>query len=111
MANKGHLYEAEDGFRWQLRAGNGRIIAESGEAYTTKKKAQDAYLKVFDGQFSLHDEYGDELTTVEDKTELVSLGGGSGGSAGGSHNNTAFDALPNDPNHPLYSPLTIDGNK
>lgn len=22
-----------------------------------------------------------------------------------------FDALPQDPNHPLYSPLTVDGNK
>jgi uncharacterized protein YegP (UPF0339 family) len=26
-------YEAADGFRWQLRAGNGNLVAESGEGY------------------------------------------------------------------------------
>lgn len=30
-------YEAKDGFRWRLRAANGKIIAESGEAYTTNR--------------------------------------------------------------------------
>ena len=104
MAHKGHLYEAQDGYRWQLRAGNGRIIAESGEAYTTAKKAQDAYDKVFSGSYSLHDEYGDEVLPAGEQKEPVAA------AASGSHN-TAFDALPNDPNHPLYSPLSIDGNK
>lgn len=104
MANKGHLYEAEDGFRWQLRAGNGRIIAESGEAYTTAKKAQDAFAKVFGIQFSLYDEEGNELLTDDEKQpEPVAAAAGKGGGA--------FDGLPQDPNHPLYSPLTVDGNK
>lgn len=31
------VYPAKDGFRWRLRAANGRIIAESGEAYTRKR--------------------------------------------------------------------------
>jgi uncharacterized protein YegP (UPF0339 family) len=109
MANKGTLYEATDGFRWQLRAGNGRIIAESGEAYTTAKKAQDAYAKVFGGQYSLHDDdTGEEL--VPAGGEPVTAGVTAGASSPSGHN-TAFDALPNDPNHPLYSPRSIDGNK
>lgn len=28
------VYEARDGWRWRLKATNGRIIADSGEAYT-----------------------------------------------------------------------------
>ena len=27
------LYKAKDGWRWRAVAGNGRIVAESGEAY------------------------------------------------------------------------------
>lgn len=27
-------YQAKDGWRWRLVAGNGRAVAESGEAYT-----------------------------------------------------------------------------
>lgn len=30
---KFEIYRAKDGFRWRLKASNGRIIAESGEAY------------------------------------------------------------------------------
>lgn len=30
------VYEAKDGWRWRLVAANGRIIADSGEAYTRK---------------------------------------------------------------------------
>jgi uncharacterized protein YegP (UPF0339 family) len=36
------IYEAADGHRWHLRAGNGRIVAESGEAYSTHSKARRA---------------------------------------------------------------------
>jgi uncharacterized protein YegP (UPF0339 family) len=103
MANKGHLYEAEDGFRWQLRAGNGRIVAESGEAYTTERKAQDAFTKVFDSQYTLQDEEGNELLTDGKQPEPATAAADKGGGA--------FDGLPQDPNHPLYSPLTVDGNK
>lgn len=33
------IYQARDGWRWRLRAANGRIVAESGEAYTRKAGA------------------------------------------------------------------------
>lgn len=32
-----HVYPAADGYRWRLVARNGRIIAESGEAYTRER--------------------------------------------------------------------------
>ena len=34
-----HVYEANDGWRWRLIASNGRIMADSGEAYTSKSSA------------------------------------------------------------------------
>lgn len=43
---KVHIYNAKDGWRWHLRARNGRIVAESGEAYTTKAKARAGWNKV-----------------------------------------------------------------
>lgn len=36
------VYEAADGHRWRLRAANGRIIAESGESYSSRSKARHA---------------------------------------------------------------------
>lgn len=36
MRAKVQIYEAKDGWRWRIRARNGRIIAESGEAYKTR---------------------------------------------------------------------------
>lgn len=30
------VYHAEDGWRWRLVARNGRIVAESGEAYSRR---------------------------------------------------------------------------
>ena len=33
------VYQAADGWRWRLVASNGRIIAESGEAYTRARSA------------------------------------------------------------------------
>lgn len=33
------LYEAKDGWRWRMLAKNGRIVAESGEAYVRKAGA------------------------------------------------------------------------
>ena len=30
-------YQAKDGWRWRLRAGNGLIVAESGEAYASHR--------------------------------------------------------------------------
>jgi len=36
------VYQARDGWRWRLVAANGRIIAESGEAYTRKHDVERA---------------------------------------------------------------------
>jgi uncharacterized protein YegP (UPF0339 family) len=43
-----HVYLANDGWRWRLRASNNRIIAESGEAYTRRDRAQQALQRVRD---------------------------------------------------------------
>lgn len=43
---KVHVYMADDGWRWRLKASNGRIIAESGEAYTNRSKAVDGWTRV-----------------------------------------------------------------
>ena len=32
------VYWAKDGWRWRLKARNGRIVADSGEAYTSRKR-------------------------------------------------------------------------
>lgn len=37
------IYKAKDGYRWRLVAANGRIIAESGEAYSTWWNAKKAW--------------------------------------------------------------------
>ncbi len=33
------VYKAKDGWRWALKAKNGRIIADSGESFTRKETA------------------------------------------------------------------------
>lgn len=40
------VYRAKDGWRWRLKARNGRIVAESGEAYTRKRGALDGIMIV-----------------------------------------------------------------
>jgi uncharacterized protein YegP (UPF0339 family) len=40
------LYKAADGWRWRLVAANGRIIADSGEAYTRRYDAARAITRV-----------------------------------------------------------------
>jgi len=42
------VYRARDGWRWHLRARNGRIVAESGEAYTRKSDCITAALRLAD---------------------------------------------------------------
>ena len=37
-----HVYEAADGWRWRLKAQNGNVIADSGQAYKSKRNATDA---------------------------------------------------------------------
>jgi len=38
------VYKAKDGWRWRMRAGNGRIVADSGEAYVSRAGADRAAL-------------------------------------------------------------------
>lgn len=38
MAGKFEIYEAKDGFRFRLKAGNGEVVA-TGEAYSSKTAA------------------------------------------------------------------------
>jgi uncharacterized protein YegP (UPF0339 family) len=33
------VYKAKDGWRWALKAKNGKIVSDSGEAFTTKRGA------------------------------------------------------------------------
>lgn len=39
------IWKSGDGWRWRVRARNGRIIAESGEAYSREHDAQRAWLR------------------------------------------------------------------
>jgi len=36
------IYQARDGYRWRLWSANGRIVAESGEAYVQYSGAEEA---------------------------------------------------------------------
>lgn len=101
---KGQLYESEDGFRWRLKSGNNKTMADSGEAYTTEQKAQDAFDKCFNGQHPLELTGGEVIPAQVEVTEVTNgelVGAGARGLGG----------LPDDPSHPLYSPLAVDGNK
>lgn len=40
---KTHIYRAGDGWRWRLKARNGRIIDQSSEGYTTRSKCVDGF--------------------------------------------------------------------
>ena len=44
---KVHFWKARDGWRWRFIARNGRIIAEGGEAYTSKWNAERGFDLVF----------------------------------------------------------------
>lgn len=43
---KFQIYEAKDGWRWRLKANNGRTTADSGEAYVTKANARRAIKRI-----------------------------------------------------------------
>ena len=40
------IWHAKDGWRWRLKARNGKIVAESGEAYTRRYGAWLGWLRV-----------------------------------------------------------------
>ena len=41
-----HVYRAADGWRWRLKARNGRIIADSGEAYKNRSRCVQSFVRV-----------------------------------------------------------------
>jgi uncharacterized protein YegP (UPF0339 family) len=45
---KFEIYQAEDGFRWRLRARNGKIIADGAEAYKRASAALRMIMKITD---------------------------------------------------------------
>ena len=44
------VYKAADGWRWRMKAANGRTVADSGEAYSTKRGAERADYAVVDAE-------------------------------------------------------------
>lgn len=52
------IYKARDGWRWRAKARNGRIIAESGEAYTRRYDCNSSMQKLISGAI---DWRGDEV--------------------------------------------------
>ncbi|MGW8565680.1 YegP family protein [Isoptericola sp. NPDC055881] len=47
------IYEATDGWRWRLKARNGRIVADSAEAYTRRRDVLRAVKRARTGMFYL----------------------------------------------------------
>lgn len=44
MSREAHfeVYKAADGWRWRIKAANGRIVADGGEAYASRRNARRA---------------------------------------------------------------------
>lgn len=42
------VYEAKDGWRWRMKARNGRIVADSAEAYVSERNAHRAAEEMVD---------------------------------------------------------------
>jgi uncharacterized protein YegP (UPF0339 family) len=47
--------KAKDGFRWRLKSRNGKIIAESGEAYNRKDRLYSAITLVMSSDMKIKD--------------------------------------------------------
>lgn len=48
------IYKGLDGWRWRLKAANGAVIAEGGEAYARKPKASAIQSRVFNALMRAH---------------------------------------------------------
>jgi uncharacterized protein YegP (UPF0339 family) len=42
------VYEAKDGWRWRVKASNGNVVADSGEAYENRVDCEDIAHALFD---------------------------------------------------------------
>lgn len=47
-------YEAKDGWRWRLKARNGRIVAESGESYYSEHECERAVNRLLGSTIERH---------------------------------------------------------
>lgn len=54
------IYKAKDGWRWRLQAGNNRIIAEGGEAYTRQRDVYRALAAVSEAMALVLDAWEEE---------------------------------------------------
>lgn len=50
------IYKAKDGWRWRSKAGNGRKVACSGEAFSDKTEARRAAIRMTKAKFVFVDE-------------------------------------------------------
>jgi uncharacterized protein YegP (UPF0339 family) len=50
-----HVYRARDGWRWRMLARNARIIAEWGEAFTSRRSAERSLGLVIRAAAALHE--------------------------------------------------------
>lgn len=109
---KGHIIEVGDGFAWELRSPNGRGMGCSGTSdevgsYKDEQAAIEAFDKVFQGLYTLVKLDGSEVKA----TKAKAAAGKAASSKVTASGSGAFDSLPQDPEHPLYSPYAVDGNK
>lgn len=104
---KGNTIKGPKGWDWQLKAGNGLLTCSSVQGYETEKKAAHAFDRVFQGLYPLRltDDSVVEAYLVVEQGEGVA----SDPSVGSSAHTGGLG--PDDPNHPLYSPRTLDGDK
>lgn len=52
------VYRARDGWRWRLKAANGRTVADSGEAYVRKANAERAARRLVGAKIVMTDVLG-----------------------------------------------------
>lgn len=52
---KFEIYKGKDGFRWRLKASNGKILADSAEAYSRKKRLIAALNRITNSDYKLID--------------------------------------------------------
>lgn len=58
---KATVYKAKDGYRWRLTASNGRILADSGEAYVRRYECKLALQRLVPAVMDMKIEYADEF--------------------------------------------------
>ena len=55
--HKAEIYKAADGWRWRLRAHNGKVVADGSEAYASKGNARRGFervaLVIYDGHYDI----------------------------------------------------------